>query len=90
MVDRFLPSLTMLLQDSNTCDRVRGHAAAALIDLLNPEHCEAETLNKFLDPLLNSLIYCLQSAPLEVQAPCLVLVGLVYIAPNWLCCNLRL
>ncbi len=75
LVDRFLPQLTILLQDANTCDRVRGHAASALIDLLNPDSCEADMLSKYLDPLLNSLVYCLQSAPLEVQAPCLVLLG---------------
>jgi hypothetical protein len=37
LIDTFLPLLTMLLQDSQTCDKVRGHAASALINLLNPE-----------------------------------------------------
>lgn len=75
LIDCFLPQLTTLLHDSRTCDRVRGHAAAALINLVNPESCEAETLSRYLDPLLQSLLFCLQSAPLLVRPPCLTLLG---------------
>ena len=75
LIDRFLPPLTVLLHDNSTCDRVRGHAASALINLVSPESCEAETLARYLDPLLQSLLFCLQSAPLLVRVPCLSLVG---------------
>lgn len=75
LIDRFLPQLTVLLHDSNTCDRVRGHAASALINLINPDSCDKETLARYLDPLLQSLLFCLQSAPLLVRVPCLSLVG---------------
>jgi hypothetical protein len=75
LIDRFLPQLTVLLHDSATCDRVRGHAASALINLINPDSCEADTLSQYLDPLLQSLLFCLQSAPLLVRVPCLSLVG---------------
>lgn len=75
LIGCFLPQLTVLLHDSSTCDRVRGHAASALIDLVNPDSCDKHTLSKYLDPLLQSLLYCLQSAPLQVRAPCLALLG---------------
>eukprot|EP01032_Pedospumella_encystans_P019768 gene19768-22474_t len=63
--------------DSATCDRVRGHAASALINLVSPESCEADSLARYLDPLLKSLLYCLQSAPLQVRPPCLSLLGCI-------------
>ena len=65
----------MLLQNPDNCPRVRGHAASALINMLNPEHCELETVEKFVQPLLQALLVCLQGAPYEVRAPCLVVVG---------------
>ena len=75
LVDRYLAPLTMLLQDSNTCPRVRGHAASALINLVNPDNCESDDIEKYLDPLLQALLYCLKAAPMEVRAPCLALLG---------------
>ena len=89
LIGCFLPQLTVLLHDSATCDRVRGHAASALINLVNPDSCEKDTLAKYLDPLLQSLLYCLQSAPLQVRAPCLALVGYVHACAHY-CVNLTL
>lgn len=57
--------------------RVRGHAASALINLLSPDNCDADALRKFLAPLLQGLLTCLQNAPFEVRAPCLVVLGCV-------------
>jgi hypothetical protein len=76
LIDTFLPALVSLLQSPNECDRTRGHAASALINLLNPEGaCDEEFMTKYLDPLLGGILTCFSSAPYEVQAPCLVLTG---------------
>jgi hypothetical protein len=75
LVETFLPPLTKLLGDGQTCDKVRGHAASAMINLVNPESCEAEALTAHLEPLLTALVVCLQSAAVEVQPHCLVLLG---------------
>lgn len=75
LVDAFLPALAMILQNNNNCCRIRGHAASALINLLNPDYCSTETLNKYVKPLVESFLVCLQSAPFEVRSPCLVSLG---------------
>lgn len=75
LVESFMPSLVLLLQDSTVCDRVRGHAASALINLTNPESCEEEILQPYIEPLLSALLVCLQSASYDVQVPCLTLLG---------------
>jgi hypothetical protein len=75
LVDQFLPALASILQNANNCVRVRGHAASALINLLNPVHCSAEVLTKFSKPLLEALLLALQHAPYEVRSPSLVAVG---------------
>ena len=77
LVKTFIPPLTLLLGDAATCDKVRGHAASAMINLVNPESCEAEALTLHLQPLLTALVVCLQSAAIEVQPHCLVLLGCV-------------
>ena len=78
MIPLFVPKLTALLHTSQpVCDRVRGHAASALINLTNPESCETELVEPFLDPLLAALCSCLQGASLSVQSPCLSLLGCV-------------
>ena len=75
LVETFLPPLTQLLGDAAACDKIRGHAASAMINLVNPENCEAEALTRHLEPLLTALVVCLQSAAVEVQPHCLVLLG---------------
>ena len=75
LVATFLPPLTSLLGNASTCDKVRGHAASAMINLVNPDSCEAEALTGHLEPLLTALVVCLQSAAIEVQPHCLVLLG---------------
>lgn len=77
MVALFVPILTAMMQEGSICERVRGHIAAALINLTDPEHCEAETMQIHLDPLLRSLSVCLQAASLEVKPFCLDLLGYV-------------
>jgi hypothetical protein len=46
-----------------------------MINLVNPDTCEGEALTSHLEPLLTALVVCLQSASLEVQPHCLVLLG---------------
>eukprot|EP01038_Epipyxis_sp_PR26KG_P010303 gene10303-13849_t len=77
LVDNFLPQLAVFMQDQSQCDRIRGHAASALINLLTPEHCEAEMLESYLQPLLNSLVICLETASFEIKSPCLTLLGCI-------------
>ncbi len=77
LVHSFVPSLTAILNESSTCDRVRGHCASALINLTNPESCEEEMLFPYLEPLLSALVACLQHASVEVQPFCLDLLGCV-------------
>lgn len=77
LVHSFVPTLTSILGDAPTCDRVRGHCASALINLTNPEHCEEEMLVPYLEPLLSALVACLQHASVEVQPFCLDLLGCV-------------
>lgn len=74
-VEKFVPMLTALLCSPDVCDRVRGHAASAMINLINPENISSEIINPYLDPLLSALVVCLQSASVEVQPTCLVLLG---------------
>jgi hypothetical protein len=77
IVTRFVPLLVRKMEDQATCFRVRGHCASAMINLCDPEHCEAEVLEPYLSGLLNALGNTLTSAPMEVQAPCLVLLGCI-------------
>ncbi len=70
----------MILQNDQNCSRIRGHAGSALINLLNPDNCSNETLSKYVQPLLEALLVCLQRAPYEVRSPCLVSLGLVLFA----------
>ena len=75
LVNTFLPLLTMILQNAASCDRVRGHAASALINLLDPEACDTSVLLPFLDPLLAAMVQTFQTSSIEVQTPCLNLLG---------------
>ena len=77
IVGRFLPLLTRGLKTMGMCARVRGHCAAAMINMMNPDSCEAETLAPHMNALLEALLTALQSAPVEVQSPCLVTLGFV-------------
>jgi hypothetical protein len=78
LVTQFLPTLAGLLQSAAECDRTRGHAASAMINLLSPDGpCDAEFLEPFLDPLLAAVSSSFGGAPPEVQAPCLDLIGCV-------------
>jgi len=77
LVHRFVPTLTAMLCDASTCDRVRGHTASAMINLMNPENCSKDVVQQggYLEPLLQALVICLQSASREVQPACLSLLG---------------
>ncbi len=83
LIAMFLPTLTVLLQggsgSNNTvsCARVRGHAASALIDMINPDVAGGDDLDKFLPPLLTALVSCFSNASVDVQAPCLSLLGCI-------------
>lgn len=71
----FVAYLAQILQSTGLCDRLRGHAASALINLLQPEHCEEEIVQPFLHPLLQALLSALQTARNEIRAPCLTVIG---------------
>jgi len=75
IVNNYVPVLSSKLSDASVCDRIRGHAASALINILNPETCDDEQLEPYLQPLLQSLCNSLQSAAVEIQSPCLTLLG---------------
>ncbi len=65
------------------CQRIKGHAAAALINLIDPEALSDEdgeplrTLKASMSILVTALIRSLQSSSVEVQVPCLGVLGLV-------------
>jgi len=77
IVARFLPLLTRGLKTVTMCQKVRGHCAAAMINMTNPETCDAETLEPHMSSLLEALLASLQTAPIQVQSHCLVLLGFV-------------
>lgn len=77
LVASFIPQLTSMLGDARTCDRVRGHAASAMINLVDAENCDSDVLGAHLQPLLQALVQCLQGASAEVQPACLSLLGVV-------------
>lgn len=75
MIGLFIPTMITLIQDPATCERVRGHALGALIDLTDPESCAVNVLEGHIEPLLRALSGCLQVASIEVQPLCLDLLG---------------
>ena len=78
LLRRFGGNAIGLLHANSSCARVRGHAASCLISLIQSDECSAEVLAPFLEPILQSLVACLQSPlPPEVQAPCVDLIGYV-------------
>lgn len=74
-VSKFMGRLVEMLNDSSACERVRCHAASAMINLCNPENSTAEALQPFLEPVLRAIVTCLQSSSVDLQSPCLVLLG---------------
>ena len=61
------PSLSISINTTGSpagaiCERVRGHAASAMINLINPDTCDADALKDHLEPLLSALVVCLQTA----------------------------
>lgn len=75
IINTFVPIMSARLADPVTSDKVRGHSANALINIMNPEACNADELGPHLPGLLNALCVCLQGSSLEVRAPCLTLLG---------------
>ena len=71
----FAAILSSKMSDTSLCNKVRGHSASALINIMNPKECDSEVLNAHLAGVLQSLAGCLQGAALEVQVPCLTLLG---------------
>lgn len=79
MIERFIatfmPYLLSKFQDVSMCDKIRGHAVSAMINLCNPESCEASFLIPFMEPILQAIVVALQSSSVEVRIPCLTLIG---------------
>lgn len=81
-VSGFAPLLTKVLtKDSGCCEKVKGHAANALINVFNPDHCDPEKwtlpIEEVINPLLEALLTCLQLGSIEVKNPCLSVVGCI-------------
>lgn len=76
-INKFMGALVSLLSAPSSCERVRGHAASAMINLCSPEHVDADVLQPYIESILNAIVACLQGASLDVQSPCLVLLGCV-------------
>lgn len=78
LTTEFLPVLATVLSSDEHCDRCRGHAANALINLLNTEnHDGGDALDGNVDPLMAALLAALSGARNEVRGPCLSVIGLV-------------
>lgn len=75
LVQTFVPPLVSVLSNPASCEKVKGHAVAALINLTNPEECESEMLKPYADLLLGSLLHALQASSVHVQSSCLILIG---------------
>lgn len=63
------------MQNPAYCDRVRGHAASAMINMLNPEHCDVDVIEAVIDPLLQAVLTALTNAHNEIRAPSLTVIG---------------
>lgn len=74
-VARFMGRLVEVLGDPQVCERVRCHAASAMINLCNPDNTAAEELQTHLESILRTIVACLQSSSADLQSPCLVLLG---------------
>ena len=96
LLSQFIRNLISLLADPTVggatptpCQRVKGHAASALINMINPtaiqprssaeddepESLSLQTVLMHLDPLVHALVHSLQTCSVQVQAPCLVVLG---------------
>jgi hypothetical protein len=56
-----VPALVAVLQDTGACDKVKGQAAAALIEFANPESCTAKCMEPHLQSCLGALFNVLTS-----------------------------
>ncbi len=77
LVNTFVPHLTAIIGNNATCPRVRGHATAAMISIIKLDECNGDVLAPHMQLLLQALVVCLQNASIEVQPPCLTLLGRV-------------
>lgn len=73
----FIAPAATILQNPAYCDRVRGNAASAMIDMLNPDHCDADAISTVIDPLLSAVLTALTNAHNEIRAPSLTVIGKV-------------
>lgn len=74
IVHLFFNQLVTVLH-STGCDHVRGHAASALVNLINVDKCSSEVYSPYVPVALEAIVYCLQTSNIEVKIPCLVLLG---------------
>lgn len=73
--DRILPALISMLSTANIA-RVQNHAAAALVNFC--EEASQDTLEPYLDDLLNNLLNLLKSSPLKyVQEQVITTIAVV-------------
>lgn len=87
-VDACVPVMTPVVvqllatsQDTQHCERVRGHAINCLINLLHSDTLSEDDstasafLSQHIDTILNAVLLTLRTSSPEVQTPCLVLIG---------------
>ena len=74
-ISTFMPYLIQKVENTSNCDRIRGHSISAMINLCNPESCEADFLIPFMEPILQAIVVTLQNGSVEVKIPCLTLLG---------------
>ena len=72
-----VPAFIAALTDPANCERVKGHAAAAVTTFAHPEQCPASCLAAHLDPLLSALIAMLQDSSLTVKEQSLTAVACI-------------
>lgn len=76
IVATFMPPLIAITR-SVTCDKVRGHAVSALMNLVNPDTSDVAAVTAHVDSMLSALGECLQYASLQIQPLCISLLGYV-------------
>jgi hypothetical protein len=72
-----VPAMLAALQDPANCDKVKGHAAAAVVNFADPEACPQGCVMPYLAELLQVLCQLLQSASIATQEQALTAVACV-------------
>ena len=85
LIELYMTPLTALLGSADSIDKIKGHAASALINICRPRHDDQtgeetyaqDMSSDHLDALLSCLVNNLQTASIHIQPICLTLLGCV-------------